>query len=87
MMLIDYPPSTTQIQEGVMVPYKGISIKEPAPWVQLWLQQQRQAEDDMIQLYNAVVGKENRDTMAFKQIEAYYCNRQRSVSVSIHVVG
>ena len=55
-----------------MVPYKGISIKELAPWVQLWLQRQRQAEDDMIQLYNAVVGKENRDTMAFKQIEAYY---------------
>jgi len=55
-----------------MVPYKGINIKEPAPWVQLWLQRQRQAEDDMVQLYNAVVGKENRDTMAFKQIEAYY---------------
>jgi len=73
MLQIDYPPSAKDIKEGALIPYKGIQFLEPPPeWVQLWLNHQRQAENDMVQLYNAVTDVNIRATHAFTNVETSY---------------
>ena len=72
MLQIEYPPSAAQLESGILVPARSLPIQEPPQWVQLWLNWQKLAEDDMTQLYNTIVGHEARNTQAFKQIEAHY---------------
>jgi len=73
MLLIDYPPSVTEIKEGTLVPYKGVPLPESAPeWVQLWIGRQKQLENDMVQLYTAVADVNTRATTAFQNVETTY---------------
>src|ERR1700712_5687209 len=72
MLQIDYPPSAAQIESAADVPLRSLTVQEPAQWIQLWIQRQRQAEVGWAQLYNTVASHEDRNTQAFKQIEAYY---------------
>jgi len=73
ILQIDYPPSAAEIKEGTLVPYKGVPLPESAPeWVQLWMGRQKQSENDMVQLYNAVADVNIRATGAFQNVEASY---------------
>jgi len=73
MLLIDYPPSASEIKKGILVPYKGVPLPDSAPeWVQLWMGRQKQSENDMVQLYNAVIDVDARATTAFQNVETTY---------------
>ena len=72
MLQIQCPPTTAHLALGTTVAAKSIPIQNTAEWVQLWIRRQQQAEDDMSQLYGTVKEKYQRNTQAFKQIEAHY---------------
>ena len=73
MLQIDYPPSAAEIKGGALVPYKGVPLPDNAPeWIQLWISRQKQSENDMVQLYNAVLDVNARATGAFTNVETTY---------------
>jgi len=72
MLQIEYPASAAEIESGLQQTSKEIQVQKPPHWVRLWVNRQKQAENDMSQLYDAVMDNASRATNAFQQIEAHY---------------
>jgi len=79
MLRLEYPPSVTEIYNGVTAPEPTLDIQEPPAWLHILVTQQQQAQWDLEQLYTLCGSTYDRANSRIRRIEQTYGQMRQAI--------